>query len=200
MFRGRKQKKELSLARERAKELLLAQNDQETLEFLEQAVQKFPDDAEIRLRYATILVAFRPDDVATEAAKAAELGFDDPRILVGAGHRLLFGGNLEAARTCATQASELAQPGFVLTASLANLKGRVAALSGEDDHAENELRAAIEGDPTHAPFASDLAVFLAEHNRLNEAVGVLDETLEHAEEKDKLERMRARMADEAANS
>jgi Flp pilus assembly protein TadD len=200
MLKGKKRKRELFLARERAKELLLAKNKQEALEFLEQAVQEFPIDAEIRLRYATILLAFRPDDVAAEAAKAAELGFDDPRILVGAGHRLLFGGDIEAARSCAERAAELAQPGFVLMPSLASLKGLVAALSGEYDDAEKELRLAIDGDPTHASFAGDLAVFLAEHGRLNEAVEVLDEALKHAKEKDKLEQMRVRMVKELSSS
>lgn len=195
---NRKKAKELAAARDQAQKLFLAHKDKEALEFLEEAVHRFPEDPEIRLLYATILIAFRPEDVPAEAAKAVELGPDDPKILVRAGHRLLFGGQVEAARSCATRASELAPPDFRLMPSLVNLKGSLAALAGEDELAEANLRSAVGSEPDNEPFARQLAVFLAERGRLQEGAEVLDEALKHVEKKDEIERMRDRMAAEAS--
>lgn len=150
--------------------------------------------------YASILLEFRLDDVASEAAKAAALGPDDPVIQVRAGHLLLGRGDREAARRCATRANELAQPGFLLMAGLDNLNGLLAALEGEDALAEEQLRAAVEKEPGSESFARKLAVFLAERGRLREGAEVLDEALKHVEKKDEIERMRDRMAAEAGGS
>jgi len=196
-IKGRQQKKKLAAAQLRARQLLTARKEREALEFLEEAVELFPLDPELRLLYATILLAFRPEAVATEAAKAAELGPDDPAILVGAGHRLLFGGKLDAARSCARRASNLVQPDFALMPSLLNLTGLIAAFDGDDRQAEIDLRSAFEGEPANGHFAKNLAVFFAERGRLHDGVQVLDEALKHVENKDDLERMRARMAAEA---
>lgn len=199
-LRERKKAKELAAVKDRGRRLFLAHEEKEALEFLEEAVQRFPKDPEIRLLYANILLAFRPEEVAAEAAKAVELGPDDPKILVGAGHRLLFGGQVEAARSCATRASELAPPCFRLMASLVNLKGLLAAFAGEDDLAEENLRSAVESEPDNESWARHLAVFLAERDRFREGAEVLDEALKHVEKKDEIERMRDRMAAEAAGS
>ena len=198
-IRGRQRKKQLAASQLKARQLLIARKEREALEFLEEAIEQVPLDPDLRLLYATILLAFRPEDVATEAAKAAELGSDNPEVLVGAGHRLLFGGKLEAARSCARQASDLVQPDFALMPSLRNLTGLIAAFDGDDHQAEMDLRSAFESDPDNAHFAKNLAVFLAERGRLRDAVPVLDEALKHAENKDDLERMRSRMATEAGS-
>ncbi|MGN6815421.1 MAG: tetratricopeptide repeat protein [Solirubrobacterales bacterium] len=196
----RKKAKELAAVKDEGRKLFVAQKERETLEFLEEAVRRFPEDPEIRLLYATSLLPFRPEGVAAEAAKAVELGPDDPKILVGAGHRLLFAGQIEAAQSCATRASELAPPDFPLMPSLVNLKGSLAALAGEDDLAEENLRSAVASEPDNEPWARRLAVFLAERGRLQEGAEVLDEALAHVEKKDEIERMRDRMAAEAEGS
>lgn len=195
-IKKRKRVRELAATKDQSRRLLVAERDNEALEVLEKAVQRFPEDPEIRLLYANILLAFRPQDVAAEAAKAVELGPDNPEILVGAGHRLLFGGNIETARSCATRARELAQPDFRLMPSLLNLSGLLAALAGEDDLAEENLRSAVEGEPDHESWVRYLALFLAERGRLAEAVEVLDEALKHVEDKDGLEELRSKMAKE----
>jgi Tfp pilus assembly protein PilF len=87
-----------------------------------------------------------------------------------------------------------------LKASLFNLNGVLSALEGEDERAEKELRSAVESDPAHAPFAGDLAVFLAERGRLQEGAEVLDEALKHVEYKDDLQQMRDRMTQEIAGA
>jgi Flp pilus assembly protein TadD len=199
-LRGRKRRKELAAAIARGRELCRSEWDTEALEFLEEAVQRFPEDPEIRVLYAGILLTFRPEDVAAEAAKAVELAPNDPIILVRAGHLLLHRGDREAARSCAARASELASPDFVLREGLDNLTGLLAALAGEDDLAEEKLRAAVDGEPSSEPFARNLAVFLAERGRLQEGAEVLDEALKHIEKKDEVVRMRDRMAAEAADS
>ena len=193
-----RQKKKLALAIEQARALLLAGQHQKNLELLEKAVQEFPDNAEIRLLYATVLLEFRPDDVASEAIKAVERAPENPSILVRAGSLLLSRGDREGARSCVARANELASPDFALMGGLASLNGLLAAFAGEDDLAEERLRVAVEKDPGNQSFAGDLAVFLAERGRLPDAVTVLDEALRHVREKDDLERMRSRMAKEAS--
>jgi Flp pilus assembly protein TadD len=199
-LRGRKRRKELAAAIAKGRELHLSGQDSEALEFLEQAIQRFPEDPEIRVLYALILLVFRPEDVAAEAAKAVELGPDDPIILVRAGHLLLDRGDRETAQSCADRANELAPPDFILMAGLDNLTGSLAVFAGEDDLAEEKLRAAVDGEPNSEPYARNLAVFLAEHGRLQEGAEVLDEALKHIKKKDEVERMRDRMAAEAADS
>lgn len=200
-FNHRKKRKELAAAIAKGRELRkLGRDPDQASEFLEEAIQRFPENAELRLLNATVLTAIRPDDVIAEIAKAVELAPDDPGTLVRAGHLLLGNGDREAARSCAARAEELAKPDFVLLAGLDNLKGLLAAFSGEDIIAEKLLISAVDREPTNEPFAKNLAVFLAERGRLQEGVEVLDEALKHGGKKDELERMRNRMAVEAADS
>jgi Flp pilus assembly protein TadD len=200
-FRNKQEKKELAATIAKGRALQRAgRNPEKALEFLKKAVQRFPGDPELRLLYATVLLVFKPDDVAAEAAKAAEFGCDDPVILVRAGHLLLGNGDRDTARWCAARANELAQPGFVLEAGLVHLNGLLAAFAGEDDLAEKNLRSAVASEPANELWARHLAVFLAERGRLQEGADVLDEALKHVKEKDDLERMRSRMTAEAADS
>ncbi|MGN6815422.1 MAG: hypothetical protein ACTHK3_04975 [Solirubrobacterales bacterium] len=200
-LRNRRKRKELAAAIARGRELRkLGRDPEEALEFLEHAITRFPEDPELRLLCATVLLAIRPDDVAAEASKAAELAPDDPGTLVRAGHLLLGSRDREAAEFCAARAEELANPDFVLMAGLDNLNGLIAAFRGEDGLAEKKLRSAVEREPHNEPFARNLAVFLAERGRPQEGAEVLDETLKHVEKKDEIERMRDRMAAEAAGS
>jgi len=199
--RGRKQRKELAVTIARGRALRrLGRDPEEALEFLEQAVNRFPEDPEIRLLRATVLMAIRPDEVAAEAVKAADLAPDDPAILVRAGHLLLSRRVREAAQSCATRAEKLAKPDFPLMGGLDNLNGLLAAFREEDDSAEEKLRSAVNRDPHNESFAKNLAVFLAERGRLQEGAEVLDEALKHVERRDEIERMRDRMAAEAAGS
>jgi Tfp pilus assembly protein PilF len=189
-IRRRNRKKELAAAIERGRELLTGDKNEEALEFLEEIVQRFPEDAEIRLLYASTLLTFRPDDVAAEAAKAVELSPDDPVILVRAGHQLLGRGDVEAARACAVHANEMAQPGFVLESGLVSLDGLLAAIDGEDDLAEEKLRRALAEDPDYSIVSINLARFLNERNRQTEAIAVIDDALEKCRMKEGLKELR----------
>src|SRR6478735_11997104 len=180
-LRGRKQSKELAATIDRSRNLLVTGQHRQNFELLEKAVDQFPEDAEIRLLYATVLLEFRPDDVASEAKKAIELDPDSPSILVRAGSLLLNRGDREAARSCVARANELAPSDFPLMAGLDNLNGLLAAFSGDDDFAEAKLRSAVDKERTNEPFARNLAVFLAERGRLQEGAEVLDEAIKHVE-------------------
>ena len=135
-IRNRKNHQDLATTIECGRKLLVSERHQQALEFLEQAVQAFPEDAEVRLLYATVLLEFRPADVGAEASKAVELCPDDPVILVRAGGLLLNRGQLDAARSCFKQARELAGPDFVLMPGLLNREGLLAIQDRDFDLAE----------------------------------------------------------------
>lgn len=190
-LKARRHSRKLDAAVKRARKLHISGHPEETFEFLEKAVQQFPEDPEIRLLYATILLVFRPEDVAAEASKAVDLGPNDPLILVRAGHLMLDRGDHEGARSCAARANELAPPDFVLKSGLISLNGLLAARDGEDDLAEERLRLAVKEDPLYSNFAVHLAKFLASRDRQDEAVAVIDQALQRAKQKSDLERLRA---------
>lgn len=198
-LRGRKQGKELAATIKRGQELLASQRRQQAVDFLGEAVQRFPDNPEIRVLHASILLAVRPSDVAAEATRAIELGADDPLILVRAGQLLLGRGEVEPARSCAARAKCLVQPDFVLMSSLVNLEGLLAAVEGEDALAEEKLRAAWKSDPAFSSLAVDLVQFLANRDRQAEALEVIDDALDHANEKAELERLRSEIVGDAAS-
>lgn len=158
-FKARKQKREPAAAIDRGRKLHVSGHPEETFEFLQKAIRQFPDDPELRLLYATILLVFKPEDVAAEASKAVDLSPHDPLILVRAAHLMLHMGNHEGARSYAARANELAQPDFVRISGLISLNGLIAALDGEDDIAEERLRLAMKEEPRYSNFAVNLAKF-----------------------------------------
>jgi Flp pilus assembly protein TadD len=190
MFKRRKRKKDRAAAISQGRRLFATSQYQETREFLEQAGREFPEDPEIQLLYASILLEFQPDDVASEAAKAIKLAPSDPVILVRAASLLLNRGEVEAARSATTHARELIGSDFVLMSGLVNLEGLLASLDGEDELAEERLREAIEIDPDFSSFAVHLARFLSRRGRQAEAVEIIDDALDQAKDKDELQRLR----------
>ena len=169
------------------------------MEFLEEVVRQFPEDAQIRLLYATSLLGFRSDEVAAEAAKAVELGPDDPVILVRAASLLLNRGQLEDVRSIVKRARALVGPDFVLEGGLVNLEGVIAAFDKEYDLAEERLRLAVELDPDFDSFARDLARLLQTRGRLIEAVEVVDQALPRVKKREVLERVRKELVDGACS-
>jgi Flp pilus assembly protein TadD len=188
--RGRK-RGELAATIDRSRKLLLSGRHQENLDLLEESIQRFPKDPDIRLLYATVLLEFRPDQVAVEAAKAAEFGSENPRILVRAAQLLFDRGEIESAKSCVTRANELAPPDFVLTAGLINLNGLIAAYDGELELAEEKLRSALNSQPGDGLFAVDLARFLAARDRQEEAIETIDQALTRTNDTERLERVRS---------
>jgi Flp pilus assembly protein TadD len=192
-IRGRKQKKELAAAKDRALRLLAQKRRQEAHDFLEQAVQQFPDDPEIRMQYATTLLEIRPDDAAPELIKAIELDPKDPIRLTGAAGILFKMGDVETARSYATHAKELAPDDFLFMPELICLDGHFAALEDNDELAEENFRLAVVREPSNAIVAVDLAQFLSERGRRAEALEVIDEAMARTENKEPLQRLQAEL-------
>jgi len=193
-IRRRKQKKELAGAIKLARGLLRDGKYRETYQFLQEAIEQFPADPELRLLYATILLEFRPDDVAAHASKAVSLAPHDPQILVRAAHLMFNRGEVEDARSCAVRVSELAHADFVFMSDLVNLTGLLAAFDEEHDLAEEELRSALEDEPTNGSFAVDLVRFLAAQDRSTEAIEIIDHALACAKNTETLKRVRREIA------
>lgn len=195
-IKGRKKRKELAAAIDRGHRLFAAGREQEATDFFQEAVQRFPDDPEIRLHYATSLLVTRPEDAALQIVKAIELGADDPVQLTRASGMLFRLGDIETARLYANRATQLAPPNFFLTSYLLNLDSHFAALEGKDELAEEGFRMALEQEPRSDTLAIDLAQFLAKHGRQSEALEVIENSLPLTKRKDPLERLRGELLGE----
>lgn len=169
-----------------AKVLLLQQRYDEYLEFLEEAVERFPNDPEVRIHYATALISSRPDEVAFQAATAIQLEPDNPWRLVRAASLLFSVEEFDAARDYVGHALRHIPVGFEFAPELANLGGKLAAQTGNDEIAEEGLSAALEEEPDRPIFAYDLARFLADHGRDAEALAILEKALRSSPEDQKL--------------
>jgi len=197
-FRGRKHKRELEAAVTLGRGLR-TKGGQEAAVFLEDAARRFPESPEFPLLLATLYLELRPNEVAAQVAKAAELGSTDPTVQVRAGHMFLNAGDVEAARACAARAEKSVDDNFVLMAGLEGLIGRIAARDGEYAVAEGKLRSALRREPEYDTYALYLARFLWARGRNEDALIVIDETLGRVREDDKdlLERLRQEITDEA---
>jgi tetratricopeptide (TPR) repeat protein len=200
-FKGRRRDRELTAAIDGGWKLVKAGKDQEALDYLQNAVERFPESPEIRMLVATIYreFDFPPEEVAAQLAQAAILGSDDPVIQVQVGHRLLNGGDVEAARTCATRANKLIDGEFILTADLEGLVGRIAARDGDYALAEEKLRSALWREPEYTSHWLHLARFLWARARNEEALTVIDEALDRVgdiRDKKNLDRVRLEIINE----
>jgi Flp pilus assembly protein TadD len=187
---GGRRRKELRADVEKAQKLLMAGKTKEMFEFLVPAVDKHPNDPELRLLYATMLMEFRPDEVGTEALKALAIGPDDPIFLTRIAGPLIFAGLVDEARSSVVRARELAPTRFAFEPNLKNYEGVIAALDGKDEIAEARYRSAVAEEPENTPFAVDLARFLANRGRKEEAIAVIDEALPRVRDKDRLREQR----------
>ena len=169
-IRSRKNRKKVAVAADQGLKLLAEQRHEEAYRFLEGATRQFPDDPDIRMHYAHSLLAVRPEDAVPEITKAIELGPDEPVRLTRAAGILFKMGQVETARSYATRAKQLAPPGFLFMSYLINLDGHFAALEGLDELAEEHFRLAVEQEPDGEVFAVDLAKFLSERGRREEAL------------------------------
>jgi tetratricopeptide (TPR) repeat protein len=69
---------ELPVAIQQGHKLLAAGREQHAYEYLENAIQRFPDDPELRLLYATSLLAIQPKEAIGEAIRDLDLEPDEP--------------------------------------------------------------------------------------------------------------------------
>jgi Flp pilus assembly protein TadD len=173
---------------------LIERRDAENLALLEVVVERFPEDPEIRLLFATALLPFRPAEVPWQAATAIQLDPDDPGRLTRAASILFHLDELEAARSYAARASRLMPPGFALASDLLSLGAKFAAMDGDPELAEEALREAVDAAPDREDLARDLATFLADCGRQTEALAVIDAALTTVRHQGKLIGLRDKLA------
>jgi tetratricopeptide (TPR) repeat protein len=196
-IKKRRHKKELSAAIAHSRRFLAEGRHEENLQYLEGGVaERFSDDAEIRLLYGTVLLGPRPKAGLLEISKAIELDPSDPEKLTRAAHIMYDMKQFGQARTYMNRAKELAPEEFVLGPELLALESNFAALDGNDKLAEEGLRSAVEREPKMGGLAVDLARFLANRGRREEALGVIDEALKRTEDAKYLKRLRAEILEE----
>jgi Flp pilus assembly protein TadD len=186
--------KDRAKAVERSRRFLLEHRTQENHELLEEAMRRHPEDAEIRLLYASNLLAIRPEDAAAEAIKAVELDPGEPIRLVRAASLLVGMKHFDSAREYAKRARKLAKSDFPLMAGLINLEAHLAAVDGREEEAESGFRRAVALDPETEVLALDLAQYLSRHDRQAEALEVIDQSLTTARHTERLRRLRSVLA------
>jgi tetratricopeptide (TPR) repeat protein len=195
----KRNKNKLRRTIDRGRKLLVSGDQQEAYEFLEEAVKEFSQDAEVRLLYATILLAVRPDDVPSEIAKAVELAPEDPMILVRAASLMFDRRQLDAAHTYANRARELALPDFAMKGPLANVEGRLAAYEKKYDIAEDKFGLAVELNPADPILARDFVKLLAARGRHAEAVEAIDQALPRVQNRHALDQLRRKLVGSSAS-
>ena len=170
--------------------LLVEGRTEEFLTFSEGAVELFPLDPELRLMYALALAPMDREKARWEAARSIELDTDDPGRLIRAARLMLSLGEPDTARSYAARAAQFAPEDFVFAPELTAVGGILAAIAGEFALAEDALRAAHAAEPNRETFARDLARFLSEQGRSDEALAVLDNAIAAGADADDLGRVR----------
>jgi Flp pilus assembly protein TadD len=181
---------------ERGRQFLTEGEKDEKLEFFTQAIQRFPDVAEIRCLYAEVLRYVRPDDAVSEALRAVELDPREPVLLTRVAYIMSELDHPELARRYAAQARELGGSDFLFAAELDHLESRFALEGGDEDAAEKGFRLSFEREPQGPMFAVDLARFLGQRGRRDEALEVIERGLRNTKWKDELMHMKEELEDE----
>lgn len=161
----------------RGEQLLIAQRYSEGESLLEAAAEGFPKDPDIRLLLGTFLVDTRPEEAVDHLAEAIRLDVDHPVRLTRAAGLLFALGYVDAAASYIGRALDLTPDGFVMESDAIGLSGRVAAVKGEDELAEEALREAVRLEPSNEFFVVYLARFLADRGRLSDAIASIDESV-----------------------
>lgn len=180
---------------ERGRQLLLDGDEDEKLTFFNQAIRRFPEDAEIRFLYASVLQTLRPDDAVSETIKAVELDPDEPSRLTRAAYLMSELNRSDLARRYAARAREVGHPDFLFAAELSHLESRFALQDGDEEAAEKGFRFSVEREPQSEMFAIDLARLLANRGRSQEAIRVIEEAKGRVKTQDGLERLRLKILD-----
>jgi tetratricopeptide (TPR) repeat protein len=167
----------------------------------ERAVARFPDDAGVRLEYASALLDSNPERAAREALQAVGLDRTPDAVrLTRAALLLLPLGETDAARSCAERAAAAGPTNVVVVNQIAAVRGEIAAREQDYGSAEKYLRIAHEADPSNALFARDLArVILAsddQDHRATDAMAIIDRTLTLAPNQSHAEREGRRLLEQ----
>jgi Flp pilus assembly protein TadD len=150
----------------------------EYLALTRRAVERFPDDPDLRLEHATALQDAEPEQARREALHAVSLdqAGDAVRLTRAAGV-LLAVGDLTGAQACVDNAVRAGSSNAIVINKLSSLQGEIAVKRGNLQAAETYLRAAHEAEPEDASYARDLAAVLAAQGRFGDALNVIDRSL-----------------------
>lgn len=189
--------KDLADAYKTASRLLRSGKQRELIAFVEGAIARFPNDAELRMTYATGLwLESRWEDAQWQVATAVSLNIDDPGLLARAARFMLDVGDPSTAARYADWAARLAPPDFEFEADLENVRGVVAALNGDSTTAEAALRAACQQRPEQWTFSHNLARFLYNAGRKTEAFEIIDAAIASGPSADLAKQLRQELTDQ----
>ena len=179
--RGRAERRALEACRDTIRELRRARARDDTTAALRAAVARFPNDAQFAVELGVQLLVDDADEAKACLRRAVRLAPDDPYVL-GQAATCLFGVHEYA------EAEELTKRGLAITSDgsmhrspLLSLAGRFAWRRGDEDLAEELLRAAFDAQPDEPVEAEVFAAFLAAQDRIEEALDVAARGLEHKE-------------------
>ena len=178
-------------ARETAQVLLTGRRDAELLEFSESVVELFPNDPELRMIYATALMKHRRrcrrrSRRPSGSSPTIHGACSAPRRSRSSSATSTPRASISSVRTGSGRTSRR-------SCELIHLGGRLAAVAGDDELAEELLRSAFELEPQDLVFGRDLARFLAERGRIDEALIVIDRAQEFAIDTEELARLRSEL-------
>jgi tetratricopeptide (TPR) repeat protein len=133
---------------DRSRELVAADRLEENAELLRDAVERFPDDAEVHLLAAAAARSVGAHEEGERLTRrAGELAWDDPHRLTWAASQMLDIGEVDEAQAWIRRIHEIVPDDFEMAADLAHLVGRLAWARGQEKEAEQMLRAAYDLDP-----------------------------------------------------
>lgn len=180
---------------QRGRDLFLRAPEDIATEFLEEAVQRFPDNSELRLLYGLILLPCDREGGVREVRRAVELDPYEPRYLIPTAWKMFEWESTELARDYAARAREMGGEDSVFGPELVLLEAHFALEDGDEEAAEASFRLAVEREPGSEWFAVDLIEFLAERGRQDEALKLVQQALQTSESKDTLTRLEAELSD-----
>lgn len=148
--------------------------------FLRWAVRRYPEDPDLRLLYAMTVCTSDPSIARIQVETAMSMDRTDVGRLAMASLAMYHAGHLDLAAACCEQSEEVPWrvDDLVFASDFMNIAGLVAYSDEDYARAEDLLTLAVAADPDSAPFASDLAAFLACVDRTEEARGVVQAALD----------------------
>lgn len=164
----------------------------EAVALMRAAVTRFPDDPEVCLRAALVVLETDPESSRLWARTAAENVPGDPGMQFRAATALFNAGDLHEAWAAATKAARVGGEDFPLLPELLHLMGRITADgNGDPAYAETAMREAFEAAPEVLDHGAYLAAFLAERGRVRSATEVVRTALVHHPENSYLHELQA---------
>lgn len=151
----------------------------ELRELMAHAVEAFPDDPEMCLRYAISLSEVSSNDAISYARRAADLSPEDPSRLTRCASLLYGLGEIEDAGRYIRAILPLIDEQFLLIADVFHLIGVLAIAKSNSTVADQYLRLAFSVEPAGRNHAYRLAHFFVTREMSEEALDVIAKGLEH---------------------